>query len=386
MRSLVCRAAFALVLSGALRCDEPVPHNTAPTVIITAGPADVLPADTATFAWQGEDGDGNLLGFRWWLDDSLGWMWTEDSMVFIEQVGLGPHEFYVQAEDDSGARSVAAVRSFWVEFDSSITPRGTDTTLEVVAWNIQNFPKDGDSTINRLRAAILRLDLDIYGIQEISDTLAFDRLVSGLSDYAGLYSNDDYGSFYMKTGVIYRRDVVQVSNVHQLFWWSDSVTRPPLEMLVTATHNGHTFDFNLIVLHLKAGSSDPDQAQRRVTCRLLKEHIDEQLAGGGEHDFVVIGDWNDRLDDPHQWNVFQQFLDDSLDYRFLTWPFRSNSYYATHIGSGSVIDHIMVTADALEEYGAGETTTLRLDDEMYRYEQVISDHRPVAAWFEVFPR
>ncbi|HDQ99510.1 MAG TPA: hypothetical protein ENN51_04405 [candidate division WOR-3 bacterium] len=365
-------------------CDDPGPRNTAPTVVITDGPTGVHPADTASFTWQGSDADGELVGYRWWLDDSLTAVETADTGVSLSGLSSGESRFHVQAVDDSGARSLPAVRAFRVVYDSAITPRGVDSCLEIVTWNIENFPKASDSTLNRVQAAILRLGFDFYGIQEIQDTLAFIRLLAGLPGYAGLWSRDSYGSFYMKTGVIYKREMFVVSRVRPLFWNNDSVTRPPLEMSVSATHNGRTLDFKLIVLHLKAGRSGADFAQRRATCRLLKEYIDGEVARGVEERFVVIGDWNERLDEPRETNSLQAFIDDSLGYQFLTWPFRSSSYHATHIPSSRVIDHLMMTAGVGPDYEGGRTETIRLDDEMAGYLAVMSDHRPVASWFPVF--
>jgi endonuclease/exonuclease/phosphatase family metal-dependent hydrolase len=226
------------------------------------------------------------------------------------------------------------------------------------------------------------MDLDIYAIQEIADTTAFRSLLAGLPGYDGLYSEDAYaGGDYQKTAVVYRRGTVSVSHVRQLFW--GEVVRPLLEMDAVAAHNGRTFDFRLMVMHLKAGGSGGDREQRLEACRLLKEYIDSELEAGGDSDFVVVGDWNDELDDPPDENVFQEFLDDSLDYRFLTLPLAGNSNYASYIGGG-LIDHLMVTRSALDEYGGGTTATLRLDDVIPNYEAVISDHRPVLAMFQVF--
>jgi len=375
-----------LLLAAALllACDQTPPFgNHAPTVVITSGPDGTIAADSCRFSFLGTDIDGAVTGYYYGLDDSTPDTWVADTFVELRQLPIGRHEFFVQSVDDSAKRSNNASRTFWVNFDSSVTPRGTDSTLEIVTWNIENFPKDDDSTVNKVRALMARLDLDIYCLQEIADTLAFQELLSGLAGYAGFYSRDDYGSFYQKTGVVYKTSVVRVNSTRQLFWGNDSVTRPPLEADVTASANGRTFDFKLIVQHLKAGGSSDDFAQRRATCRLLKEYIDSQL-GGGDEDFVVVGDWNDLLTDPRQENIFQQFLDDSTDYRMLTWPIRNDPLQGSYISSGALIDHLMVSADALAEYGAGRTYTLRLDDEVYRYESVVSDHRPVMSVFQVF--
>lgn len=378
-------AIVVFVLAGCRQ--KSVHHNSPPTVVITSGPTGVIASDSANFGWIGEDIDGNLVGFYYGLDDSSTGIRTEDTAVTVHCLSLGEHEFYIRAVDDSGKRSNAAVRSFRVQFDSSVAPRGTDTTLEIITWNIQNFPKQGDSTVNRVRALMARLDADIYAVQEIEDTLAFRELLSGLSGYTGFYSRDDYGSFYQKTGVVYKSGIVTVTDMHQLFWGNDSVPRPPMEMTMTANHNGGTFDFHLIVLHLKAGGSAQEQSKRKTACRLLKEHLDEELEQGEELDFLVVGDWNDKLDDPPDSNVFTLFLEDTLQYRFLTFPLAGNSYYGSYIGGGgygSLIDHILATRDALNEYDGGITMTLRLDDETDRYGQLISDHRPVMAIFPVF--
>ncbi len=385
-RFLVVLRLLVAVGAAFVGCDGPAVGNSPPTVVITSAPEHVVPVDSVTFGWTGQDVDGNLAGFCYGLDDSTPDTWTGDSAVVLRGVAFGSHEFYVRAEDDSGARSAAAVRSFRVEYDSAVARRGSDTTLEIATWNIQNFPKQGDETINKLRAMMVRLDIDLYAIQEIEDTLAFSRFVDGLDGYEGLYSQDDYGSFYQKTGVVYRSDIITVSDVRQLFWWHDSVTRPPLEMVVSASLGGGTFEFKLIVLHFKAGWGDDDRALRAASCRLLKEYLDDELEHGSEREFVVVGDWNDLLDDPPEVNVFAPFLDDTLDYRFLTWPLRGSSRHGSYIGgsSSSLIDHLMVTSAVLDEYEGGTTMTLRLDDEVGQYENVVSDHRPVMACFPVF--
>jgi hypothetical protein len=48
-----------------------------------------------------------------------------------------------------------------------------------------------------------------------------------------------------------------------------------------------------------------------------------------------------------------------------------------------LIDHILVTVDALGEYEGGWTETLRLDTEVLYYSYYVSDHRPVMSQFPV---
>ncbi len=188
-----------MLLTG--RCaTKPEGRNLPPTVIITSVPYGIIPADSVGVAWAGYDGDGTVVGYYYSLDNPVPDMWTTDTMVMLRGLSMGQHEFFVQAVDDAGSRSATASCAFRIEYDSLVMPLGTDTTLEIATWNIENFPKAGDSTVIRVRSLMARLDLDIYAIQEIADTLAFLQLLSGLPGYAGLYSRDDYGSFYQKTG------------------------------------------------------------------------------------------------------------------------------------------------------------------------------------------
>ena len=49
----------------------------------------------------------------------------------------------------------------------------------------------------------------------------------------------------------------------------------------------------------------------------------------------------------------------------------------------SMIDHILVTNDALDEYGDGTTEVLRLDESVPDYQSLVSDHRPVLSRFQI---
>jgi hypothetical protein len=111
--------------------------------------------------------------------------------------------------------------------------------------------------------------------------------------------------------------------------------------------------------------------------------MDSQIGASDEKDFIVAGDWNDELDDPPEQNAFGAFIDNP-DYEFLTWPLVGDSQSASYPSSGRLIDHILISEDALDEYYEGSVSTLRLDDELANYRSQVSDHRPVMAKFPVF--
>ncbi len=266
-----------------------------------------------------------------------------------------------------------------------VQPQGAAATFELATWNLENFPLNS-STTELVGKIIDALDVDLYAIQEISDTTAFRELLSRLPGYGGFFSWDEYyWGDYQKTGIIYKRSVVSVSESRQLFegdW--DAFPRAPLETHVVAERNGQRFDFMLIVMHLKAGNNGDDLSRRREAAQKLKAYLDEQMTSGGEKDYIVAGDWNDEVDDPSQLNAFTVLIDDSLNYRFLTAPLAGKIDAASYPRYGSLIDHILISQDAFDEYQGGQIKTLRLDDEVSDYLNEVSDHRPVMAAFPVF--
>ena len=73
---------------------------------------------------------------------------------------------------------------------------GTDETLDIVSWNIENFPKI-DSTIELLAPIIDSLNVDIFALQEITNSEALSELSNFLGDnwiyFRSGSSNSEYG-------------------------------------------------------------------------------------------------------------------------------------------------------------------------------------------------
>ncbi len=262
-----------------------------------------------------------------------------------------------------------------------VTPRGTEGTFDLVTWNIEQFPKEGQATIDTVRNIILGLQVDVIAVQEITDTVAFRNLVNSLEDWEGVHADDNS---HLWTGILYRTDQVTVSNLEMLFpnqWYP--FPRPPLMAWVEWEHGQQVFDFHLIVWHLKAMGGSENIDRRRQACTLMKNFIDQCIGEEWDPDFIIAGDFNDEIDDPPETNSFTVFLDDSAHYQFLTMPLAGNPWWASYPSSGSLIDHILVTEDALGEYDGGWTETLRLEQEVPYYSYYVSDHRPVMSQFPV---
>lgn len=270
-----------------------------------------------------------------------------------------------------------------------VQPFGLPDRFEVATWNIEHFPKNGIQTINSLSLLIKNLDIDLIAVQEVASVSSFDSLLNRIPQWNGHLSDHTYNDgSYQKTGILYKSSFISVSNVRSLEIneytpYGSAFPRPPLAAFVKVIDNsGLKYDFTIIVLHLKAFGGESNKARRQRACELLKNYIDEEIENGADPDFIVLGDWNDVLDDEPEVNVFTVFLNDPR-FVFLTANLK-NQYSYIDTRYKSLIDHILITENSLQKYLPGETRVLYLDMEYSDYPAIISDHRPVAAMFEGF--
>ena len=257
--------------------------------------------------------------------------------------------------------------------------------LHVMSWNIENFPRAGVDTIEAVVKILDRYRPDIVGLQEIADSDAFQELDDALVDYEGIL-NDDEGA-EQRVGVLVRSERVTAHQVETLFvgdWYA--FPRPPLRVDVTFhDQQGAWFDFSLISLHLKAMGDEDSVYRRRLACEKLEHWVSADLQReGADQDMIIVGDWNDQITDPAGQNVFSAMLDKPDRYRFLTSALEGTGAYS-YVPYRSLIDHVMVTTDALGEYGQGATNVLPLDEVDAYYQHLVSDHRPVLSRFEIPP-
>ena len=68
---------------------------------------------------------------------------------------------------------------------------GSFSTLDILSWNIENFPKNGNITINLLSNIIQGLNVDIIALQEIEGLASFNDLIESLE--CEIIQNGIYG-------------------------------------------------------------------------------------------------------------------------------------------------------------------------------------------------
>jgi hypothetical protein len=140
---------------------------------------------------------------------------------------------------------------------------------------------------------------------------------------------------------------------------------------------------------LDVGNSNDEEARRYEANTLLKQYIDENFNSSR---VIVIGDLNDIITDAPLNNVFQMFIDDSINYEFAdmsiaTQPPSEWSYpsWPSHL------DHILITNELFTEFHHPNSVikTIKIDDFLVgglgEYDQNISDHRPVGLKIKVLP-
>ncbi len=275
---------------------------------------------------------------------------------------------------DAGIPDVGTPDAGWV--------RSGTITLTLGTWNIEQFPKTA-TTARAVKEVLATLDADLVGIQEIIDPVAFVKLHESLPEWGGLRVREPYD--FLAVGLLYRRDRIRILESGPLFVEDGyAFPRPPLWAKVEALdpEGRVAFDFELVVVHLKALGDVRSQSRRSRACARLETWIRTRQTAGQEQDFVVVGDWNDHLDDVPEDNVFLPFLLSPERYYFLTQPL-ADARDSSYIPFPGLIDHIMVTTDALYEYGPGRTRVVYVEQDYVGYVPNVSDHRPVLSTFVV---
>ncbi len=261
---------------------------------------------------------------------------------------------------------------------------GTDSTLEVVTWNVEQFPKNGQSTVDYLVDALTALDADILALQEIDSVLDFRKVDAALPNYEGFRANSagyDINLAYLyKTG-----GKLTVSSIYEILTDESSLPRHPLvlqgtfdgQAIVVINNHFKCCGDNLIELN-----NDWDEETRRYNANLaLQGYIQEHFAGDR---VIMVGDFNDELTDAPENNVFENFLDDPQEYRFADLPIAEgpNSGWS-YPGWPSHLDHILITGALFSAMDRpdSEVRVIRLYDYMLSgwssYDKNLSDHLPV---------
>ena len=260
---------------------------------------------------------------------------------------------------------------------------GTDSTFEVVSWNIEWFPKNGQVTADSVKLIIQNLAADVYALQEIDDTILLKQIVSTIPGYACHFKSTYYGGL----AYVYNTNTVQVNKKYEIYtsqpFWN---TFPRSPQVLELTFNNK--DYVIVNNHFKCcgdgtlNTNDPnDEEMRRLTAiTLIKQYIDSLFI---YERVIIVGDLNDVLTDSPNNNIFQCILDDSLNYIFTDLHIAlGNPIDYSYPSWPSHLDHIIISDELFNNFSKpnSQVSCIRIDDYMSSwnsYDNNISDHRPV---------
>jgi len=262
---------------------------------------------------------------------------------------------------------------------------GTEETLEIMTWNIEHFPKNGQTTVNYVTDIIEALDVDILAIQEVDDINYFEQMIDGLTSYDGYLES----VWFAGLAYIYKPDIIQINNIYEIYTSSEYWNYFPRSPMVMDL-NFMDERFIIINNHFKCcgdgildiNNTNDEETRRYFASYLLKEYVDDYFL---DENVIILGDLNDNLADDPQNNVFQIILDDSDNYLFADFEIAigNNSEWSFPTWP-SHLDHILITNELFFEFEntSSDIQTIKIDEYLaggwLEYDENISDHRPVA--------
>ena len=290
----------------------------------------------------------------------------------------------------------------------------SDTTLEVVSWNIEWFgaasASNGPANKNLQESNVVRLlrwmNADLYGLVEVVDTMRFRRVVDSLGRENYGYVISPYctqatqpsGNAWLngqKMAFIYRKSVF--SNVSSRGLMRNSATantnwatgRFPFMLSATVTLEGVSKDMNFIVIHAKAGSEQSDYQKRLGGAQELKDTLDRYYSNTFN---LLIGDYNDALHTSiypgSSSSSYLSFVMDSTDtdhYKSITLPL-GLAGQTTMINYPNVIDNHLISNEVAPFYipqSARVVTDVTSQVPDYVTAGNTSDHYPVLSRYDL---
>lgn len=268
---------------------------------------------------------------------------------------------------------------------SSVMLTGTSypraETFDVGTYNLSFFgsnptnnptPEKIQTQVANIATVLKKLQLDVVGVEEISNDQALDSLVSKVPHSKAIVSNRWSYSFYgpdpnfppQKVGMIYDTLTMKLVSARPMFaslydsarsghpeklpnypggainFWSGG--RLPFMATFDVMINGVSKQIKVITVHAKS-SSDASSYNRRVYD--AKVLYDTLQAYYKEDNVVIVGDFNDKLGVATYNNAaspFKNFVDDQNNYVPLTLALELAGSIS-YLGGSALIDHMIIS-------------------------------------------
>jgi endonuclease/exonuclease/phosphatase family metal-dependent hydrolase len=248
-----------------------------------------------------------------------------------------------------------------------------------MTWNLEHFPKENNVTLEYVVNFLVASNIDVVALQEIESRSYFELLIDSLNieDDTGIWVGFRAGgnSAMMELAYIIRTD--EFSNISEPFeiFHDEGYAFPREPYVISLDYDNES----VIIMnnHLKCCDGYENEARRQLASNLLQEYIEEFHTN---EQVIVLGDLNDEIQEPPQYNVFWNFIDSPDFFLFADMAIAEGSLlYWSYPNWPSHIDHILVSDELFSKIGDVETI---LYDEYIEggwvwYDNFVSDHRPV---------
>lgn len=284
---------------------------------------------------------------------------------------------------------------FWFSGLWAQVPKvGNHQQVEIACWNVEWFgstqfgPTNETLQFDNIRSVIQATDIDIWALEEVSNTTTFSNLMSQLPAYGYVLANF---SQTQKTALLYKKDIfrrVTSSLILDQYAPVFASGRLPLEVVLVSDKLPGMDTLVLLVLHMKAHTgtlAEKRQAyyDRQAASVALKNYLDQSRPN---QKIMALGDWNDQLNKSifnDTVSPFQNFLS-SADYYYTTLPLNLNGEQS--LGTfKSFIDHQLISKRLQQQYISSSAKVLYLNNYISDYVNNTSDHFPVYSFFNFGP-
>jgi endonuclease/exonuclease/phosphatase family metal-dependent hydrolase len=255
----------------------------------------------------------------------------------------------------------------------------SDSSIEVLTWNLEFFYKENNSDEEKKYQDILKIlqsiKADLIAIQEISNHQKFKDLASDLGNFSSELSESVYNDPSQSIGIIYNKSELELISSAKLTEINSNSSRPPLLCKFKSKWNNSII--YTIALHAKAFDDITSYNKRKTFSLSLKNYIDVNFS---DDHVIILGDFNDKLDmsiTNGQDSPYKNFIDDTVSFFPVSLETSSESSHRL----GSIIDNILISNELQPLYQVNSFNILQNEmiDLYPNYVSTISDHFPVFA-------
>lgn len=256
------------------------------------------------------------------------------------------------------------------------------TTAKIAAWNLAGFGGISEERVQRQVEGLALLDAEIVALVEINPLSALEQLKKGLD----------------KKGVVYKSVILkQANDLHIGVLFKDGVVAKNPRLLASSDLNElerrkaflvdmkvGSFDFLLIVVHLKSGRGSKEQEIRDEQAKIIGGFIAKRRQQSRD-DILLVGDFN-MIPGQDVSNFYHLGGDDLMDF-LSSWDLQERYSHILEAGRANLLDGFAISRTFSTEYIRGSLRVFPMHWAMKmsreRFRKGVSDHLPFVASFRI---